>query len=311
MRLLSCRGLAVGVAALALAYPGSGAEPAGTADPPLRFGVSARTMTDLNRTDVVAAMKIWIETIAADRGLAFEPEPRIFDTVEAFSAALNRGEIDIVSAPVDEFLVLERVIPLAGAYTTRQGGGITEVYVVLVHRDSAFQTLADLQGTRLMVLSHPSAGLAPAWLDVELRRRQLSPLAQFFGATTSIPKVNRAILPVFFKQAEACLVTRRGFETAGELNPQVLAQLRVLASSPPLVPGLGAHRADVDPAVAERFRQGTLALTDTPAGRHVLNLFQCDAIVAASAAEIAPTRAFLAEHNQLVAEAAGREGSSP
>lgn len=305
----SWRRFAAGLAVLALASAGLGAEPA--AVPPLRFGVSARTMTDMNRNDVVAAMKIWIETIAADLGLSFDPEPRVFDSLAAFSAALSRGELDIVSAPVDEFVVLERVVPLAGAYTTSQGGGITEEYVVLVHRDSAFRTLADLKGARLMVLSHPSAGLAPAWLDVELRLLRLPPAARFFGSTTLLPKVNRAILPVFFKQADACLVTRRGFEMAGELNPQVRNQLRALVSSPPLVPGLGAHRADLAPAVAERFRHGTMHLADTPAGRHVLNLFQCDAILAVSDADVAPTRAFLAVRDRLLAEAAGPEGAAP
>ena len=40
---------------------------------------------------------------------------------------------------------------------------------------------------------------------------------------------------MFFRQADACIITRHGFDVMGELNPQVKRQLRVLAASKPMV----------------------------------------------------------------------------
>ena len=98
---------------------------------------------------------------------------------------------------------------------------------------------------------------------------------------------------------------------AVELNPQLSAQLRVLAASPPLVPGLGAHTASVPAHTAEQFRNAITRLADTPAGRNILHLFQCDAIVTLSEADLAPTRAFLAERARLMKEATRKEGAPP
>ena len=306
-----CR-LVVGIAMLVLATPCSGAEPvdAGVV-PPIRFGVSARTIGDVNRNDALAALRVWIDAIGRDRGIHFETEPRVFDTVEQLAAALKAGEIDFISTPMDDFLVLERVVPLAGAYTTVQGGGFTEEYVLLVRRDSPIHTLADLRDRRFMLLTHPGAGLAPAWLDMELARGNLPPRSGFFREIATATRPSRAILPVFFGQADACLVTRKNFAVAVELNPQLSAQLRVLAASPPLVPGLGAHRASVPAHTAEQFRNAITRLADTPAGRNILHLFQCDAIVTLSEADLAPTRAFLAERARLMKEATRKEGAHP
>lgn len=279
------------------------ASPQDSVYPPLRFGVSSRTMVDLNHADVVAAMKVWIHTVTEDRGIHVEPEPRVFDTLEAFMAAVKAGDIDIISAPTDEFIELERIMPLKDAFTTLHAGRLALEKVLLVHRDSPYQTLADLGGTRLMLHTHPSAGLATHWLDIELARAGLPPRSAFFRDITPATRLNRAILPVFFRQADAAIVTREGFAVAGELNPQLLRQLRILAESPPLIPGLGAYRDTVPDPVADLFRDAATRLTETPAGRHILNLFQCDAIVFIQEADLAPTRAFLAEHARIRPEA--------
>ena len=207
---------------------------------PLRFGVSARTMTDLNRTDVTAALKVWFETIAKERGIYADPNPRVFDSLADFAEALRREEIDVVTAPSDEFIVLEKTVPLAGLYSTAVGGRITEEYVLLVRQDSPFQSLADLRDGRLIVLTHPSAGLAPNWLDTELLRNKLPVSARFFRGITRTSKMNRAILPVFFNQADSCLATRRGFECdspAGSQGPACIGVLPAFCARPRFLPG--------------------------------------------------------------------------
>ena len=304
-------GLALCCAAfLAFATGAAAQSVAATNVPPLRFGVSARTMADLNRTDVTAALKVWFETIAKERGIYADPHPRVFDSLADFAEALRREEIDVITAPSDEFIVLEKTVPLAGLYSTAVGGRITEEYVLLVRQDSPFRSLADLRDSRLIVLTHPSAGLAPNWLDTELLRNKLPVSARFFRGITRTSKMNRAILPVFFNQADACLATRRGFEVAGELNPQVLKALRVLAFSPPFVPGLGSYRANIPSSAADQYRQASLHLADTQTGKHILTLFQCDTFVEVSESEFAATRAFLAEYARLKAEAE-REAPTP
>jgi ABC-type phosphate/phosphonate transport system substrate-binding protein len=247
-------------------------------------------------------MKVWIKTIAEHRQVRTDPHPYIFDSVESFGEALKQGRIDVVSAPSDEFVVLEKITPMSGYYSTVVNGSFTENYVLLVRNDGPFRSLLDLRASRLVLLTHPSASLAAIWLDTELLSGGLPVAERFFADIVTTPKLNKAILPVFFGRADACLVTERGFDVAGELNPQVRKALHTLAISPALVPGLGAPRASLDPNAANQFRDAAIHLAETPAGKHLLNLFQCDRFVDISEADFAHTRAFLDRYDRLKAK---------
>ena len=90
------------------------------------------------------------------------------------------------------------------------------------------------------------ASLAPVWSETILAREGLGSASGFYGQITTASKISQAVLPVFFRQLDACVVTRSGFETMVELNPQVGRQLKVLASSPPVVPVVFCFRASYD-----------------------------------------------------------------
>jgi ABC-type phosphate/phosphonate transport system substrate-binding protein len=154
-----------------------------------------------------------------------------------------------------------------------------------------------------MVMDSPRNALAPLWLDTELMRGRFPASAKFFGRITHTSKLNLAILPVFFNQAGAALVSRGGFETAGELNPQLNRELAALETSPELVPSLTAYRADGNPQVAEKYQKEVVRLPESPAGKLILALFQIEGIAEIKDADLAPTRSFLAEWARLKAEA--------
>ena len=72
------------------------------------------------------------------------------------------------------------------------------------------------------------------------------------------------------------MVTRRGFETLAELNPQVGKDLRVLATSPEVVATVFCFRADYDSPVMDKLIAGLRELHLSAAGRQVLTVFQSD-----------------------------------
>ena len=77
----------------------------------------------------------------------------------------------------------------------------------------------------------------------------------------------------------------------------------VLTSSQDLVPGIGGYRKGATSKAVDFYRTEALRLTDSPAGRLVLNLFQADSIVEIRESDLARTRSFLAEYARLKAEA--------
>jgi len=178
-------------------------------------------------------------------------------------------------------------------------GRSTEQYVLLVNKDQPFQDLKDLKGASLVILDHPRAALAPLWLDVELLHHRLPVAARLFAKVTLAPKPALAILAVFFKQAGAALVTRASFDLANELNPQLARNLRVLALSPELVPTVGAFRANAVHGAVELYRREALRINETQGGKLFLNLFQTDGVVELKEADLAGTRALVAEYARL------------
>lgn len=276
----------------------------------LNIGFSARIMGKTNRTDLTAAMKAWLLAMARERKAEVEPNVRIFETFEELLQAMRLKQLDVVSVGMDDFLVLEKAVPLSGMFVNRTGGKITDQYVLLVRRDQAVKGLADLRGQPIIVLEQSHTLLAPLWLDSELMRRRFPVAVRFFGKVTYAAKPSLAIMPLFFKQAAAVLMNQAAFATACELNPQMGRDLTVLMASPEILSSVGAYRANANPVSATFYREEGLRLGETPGGRLILNLFQTDAIVQVKESDLRETRALLDEHAKLLA-AAQRLGSRP
>jgi ABC-type phosphate/phosphonate transport system substrate-binding protein len=269
----------------------------------VRIGFESHSLGNMNRSDVTAAMKAWMFSVTKEQNLAITPSFHVYDSLGDMVRALRQEDIDVFSCSTDQFLLLEKKVPCKGIFASKVHGKVTEQYVLLVHRDRVVSDLKDLQGESIMVLDQPRASLAPLWLDVELLRNRLPVSAQFFRKITYVTKANLAILPVFFKQAGAALVSRAGFDLAGELNPQLSRQVRALMISPELIPGVGAYRRSANSESVGLYRTQALKLGSTPAGQIILNLFQIEGVVEIGEAELSGTRAFLAEYARIKATA--------
>ena len=117
------------------------------------------------------------------------------------------------------------------------------------------------------------------WLDNCPMKAGLLSHESFFCIITEAPKTANAVLPVFFGQADACLVLERLFDTIAELNPQLRNELVTLANSPPLLMSLTCFT----PACSPRMKQRTLVFGErmhhTPKGKQILTLFGLDRAV--------------------------------
>jgi phosphonate transport system substrate-binding protein len=171
--------------------------------------------------------------------------------------------------------------------------------VLLVHRDSGIQRLGDLKGKTLNLLQHARACLGSAWLDTLLARENLDPAADFFGKIVPVLKTGKAVLPVFFHQVDACLVTRNGYETMIELNPQTGQHLKALATSPPFVPVIFSFRADYNAPVNNQIVGELSRWHLNPAGRQILTLFQTDSLEEHPISCLDSSLELLAEYRKL------------
>jgi len=273
-----------------------------SAHPAFRVAFSSNLFTEINVNDARAAVKVWAETVAKEHDILCDPNPQILEGTESIIQALQNREADAVSILFNEYWRLRQQVKLGNIFVGLINGALTEEYVLLVHQESGIQNLPDLRGGKLVLFENPRMCLALPWLDLLLNDKALGRAAEFFGNQERIKKLSPAVLRVFFRQADAGVVTRSGYKTLMELNPQLGKQLRVLASPPAVVPVVMCFPEDYASPQKEQIFSALEELQKTPAGTQVLTMFKCDKLVQTSTASLDASLELLSKHEGLTAQ---------
>lgn len=294
---------ALGFAALLGTALCASAAPAADAadDTVFRVGFTRSMFREVNENDARAALKAYTSAIAREHHLSAYPDPLVFEGSADMAEALRLGKVDIVAAPTAEMLALPDKLVTGPYMMTVNGNVLGADYVLLTPVDGGIATLADLRGRRVVVLNSLRGALANCWFEVLLGENGFGPPVPFLADLKFAAKPSLAILPVFFGQVEACVVTREGFAVASEMNPQVGRRLRILASSPLVVPLLTGFRRDLNPKLRTLALDTLNTFQQSVPGRQVLTLFQSERVEARDTVDLESTRLLLAAHVRLTA----------
>ena len=224
----------------------------------LRVAFMDGVFSGLNRTDALASIKAWIESVAALRGYHKQGVITVYADLDALRAAVAGGQVHMAALQSDEWLRLKGSCALMPVFIPTIGATLYDQILLLVRRDAGLDDLADLRGATVAAHNTAGRGLGELWLDHELRVHALPERDRFFRAIETVEKSSAAVLAVFFGKAPACLVSRKAFDIAAELNPQLAQQLRPLLVSPDIVgsvicvwSGDWPHKQDLLAALAE------------------------------------------------------------
>jgi phosphonate transport system substrate-binding protein len=266
---------------------------------PVKFSFSKSMFLDFNENDTRAAIKLHASVIGSAHGLIVSEAPAIFSSISEITASIAAGETDVISVTAPEFLAIPPELLSPRLMVATLAKTYSEEFLLLVRDDGGIKTLAELRGRRLIVYGSMRGLLSPVWLDVLLAREGLEEPVRFFGHIVFANKPVRTVLPVFFRQEDACIVTRQSYDVLSELNPQLKKQLRVLASSPHFVSQVTCFRASLPPETLNRIIKASLAAPDTVTGKQMLTIFQCDRIGEITSEELDPVRQLLADQARL------------
>lgn len=268
---------------------------------PLRFGFSASMLGDVNKTDGLAAVRIWGQTIIAERGVKVDLEMIYFNETKEIQDAMLSGQVDGVSMSTVEYWALHDTMPVdPSVLVSIRHGRTTEEYILLVHQENPAVHLADLRGQAISIIGTWSTSLAGIWLETTLLEQQLGTLKAFFGQATYGTKANQVALPVFFRQRDACVITKAAYRTMCELNPQLEKQLRIITQSLPYLPTVFCFRKGLDSPAYRDIISSLEGVTTTATGRQTLALFQTEKVVTRPLSEVDPTFALLDHHQELI-----------
>ena len=268
--------------------------------PSIHIAFTSDVFPDVNENDAMAAVKVWGQMLVKERDVPAQPAPCIMHDPDAMLQSLQQERLDLVGVTLTEYHRLRRVLPFGRLLVNLNAGQLTERYVLLTHRESGVKTLADLGGCHLHLHTSPRTCLVSIWLDTLLVQQSYPTTSRFVGTISRHTKLSKVVLPVFFRQTDACVVTRRGFDTMSELNPQLARQLVVLAESPEVIPQVLAFRANYRPVFLEKVIAAIKDLGRTPAGRQLLTVFRTDGLAEVSASELTASLELIAARERLV-----------
>lgn len=260
---------------------------------PIRLAISESLVADVNMNDARAAMVIWIKRMTSDMNLAVELNPKVFDTTEEILRRARNGQLDSVALNIVEYRQIADVLDPKEIIAEGDATGL-EQYVLLAKRNSGIQHLGDLRGRKLCTLKNPKMCAAGAWLSAILDEAHFGPSEQFLGSVTTDTKVSRVVLPVFFGQTDACLTSKRGFDTMCELNPQVAKDLAVIASSPAMMVAFYIFHKNYRGVNRDKFARAYADLPNSAAGRQLATLFQFEGLIVKDIRCLAPALGVLA-----------------
>lgn len=247
----------------------------GTRLPPvMHFGI-LNTLHGVNIDDARVALEMNLNRQSSLSIQIVEPKLEIVPDVATAADLIGQRHLHgIYISGIDYILLREMVatnpLYVASALTASP----VESYIVLTAKENDWKKLSAMDQRRLMVEHYSQWDIGRIWLESELNQMQLSKSESFFTTIQAADKPTRLVLPVFFGQAEACLVTQSAYQTMVELNPQLGRKLRILMRSPGVVKSLFCVADDLDPQfVADtKKRLHTMHLTED--GQQLMMIFR-------------------------------------
>jgi ABC-type phosphate/phosphonate transport system substrate-binding protein len=265
----------------------------------VHFGITTASLEpDVNPNDTLAATSIWAKILGVEAGLWNEAEVRLYQDPSAMMPLIANGELDFVALATDEFLRYQNTLEVDPGFTYIHNGSVELTWIILVPAASPINSAADLKGKRLAVSRAGGGNIPMLWCNSWLAGNGFGTADSFFSEIRNVSKTSQAILPVFFNQLEAALVARSAFEAAVVLNPQLGRQLRVLASSPPIVPRVICFRRSLSQIMKEKTLQRAVKLHETTSGLQSFTVFKMERIVAWQPSYLDGMRALLGKQLQ-------------
>jgi ABC-type phosphate/phosphonate transport system substrate-binding protein len=264
----------------------------------LRIGFTGSAFQDVTNTDIKAAVSVLIQKVAWKH--FGKGESRFYETLPEMAADLKDRNIEVLATPVEEFMELRKHLPIDPLLISSSDNGTEMEMILLVRKESGIRSFRDLRGRSIvMPQRNPRClGMYMAWLETLVMVEGSKGVNTYFSSVKETRTAANAIMPVFFRQADACIVTRQVFELTAEMNPQINRELAIISRKGKLSQGVIAVDRRLPEERRQRLLQAFLTLHQTPEGQQLLMLFKVRKLVPFVPGYLKGTETLFAEYHR-------------
>ncbi len=265
----------------------------------LSLGYTGNTYQETTNKDIKAAVSMLLQKVAWKH--FGRSKAQFYDSVSEMAAALKSGTVQVLCVGPEDFMELRARAPVDPILITASSSGHETELLLLVRKDSGFRSLRDLKNKTLVmpVRNTKVDSMFQVWIETLLMRDGCSNIETFFSSQKETQTSSRGIMTVFFRQADACVVTRQLFNLAAELNPQIGRELVPITSINKLSQGIISVDRRLPDNLREKIKQAFLSLPESPEGKQLLMLFQLSKMIPFRPEYLTATEALFTEHQQL------------
>jgi len=266
----------------------------------IRIGYAAGILSHVDSRDARVAIELWTNQLIGDLGLTVKTTACSFPGLVSLVVAINNNDIDLVMISGLDFLRIRYQVALEPFLVGATEGGLSKQYILLCHRDVQSTDLTVFKNKRLAIhVLNKGDDLPRLCLETLFMKNGIASVADFFKEITETPTASRAILSVFFKQSDLCLVEQNAFQTATELNPQLAHELKILYQSPEFLGSLVCFRESYDEEMKKLIRDRSVLIHSYTRGEQILTLFQLKRMIHYEDSYVSSLESLLKEYNAL------------
>jgi len=265
----------------------------------VNIGFSTKAFVNVPREDIRVAVRILSQKVA--RKTVGSANSQIYDSLLDIERDLKSKKLDAVALTPDDFLTLRPRIPLDPVMVTTTSKGHEVKLLLLTRKDSHISTIRELKNRTIAIPARvvQYGNMYFTWVETLVMREGFPNLKTFFSSVNEAQTPSRALMQVFFRQADACVVTDQVLELATELNPQIGKELTGLTQVDKLAGGIIVFRSDLPEGRKQRLREALQTLHEDQEGRQLFLLFQLNRLIPYRPEYIRATQLFYEEYHNL------------
>ncbi len=248
-------------------------------DENLIFGYSSQLFYNVDPKDLISLLEVFTQMTNRKLDPSLKATTVVYNNLSDTENALSKKEVDVLVMIPEEFTRLRASFHLIPILSADYGNRFYNELLLLVREDSGIKEIGHLRGKSLLLDVGQQGSIPIKWLDSILKQRFMSNTRVFFSKTQENKKSSKVIMPVFFGQVDACLVSRNSYEMLVEQNPQIGHKLLILERSPGFVTGILAARNDIGIKRRDAIIKVLTEMHTDPKGKQILTLFRINRLV--------------------------------
>lgn len=267
-----------------------------------RVGFSRNLFAEVNPEDANAAVTVYADVIRKKAQIELKTKieliPTLYNSIEELRNALSSKTLDLIGMTSIEYLKLRTEAKLIPEFVGMTSESKYSQYLLVTNSKLNTSKLSDITNKRISIPSMDRHPIIEIWLSNLLAKYNLPPKEKFFEKMKIQDREAKAVYDVFFGTSDCAIVTRNTYNTLCEMNPQIAKSIKIIETSPELIPTVTASTEKSDPELLKIIKNISINLHQNIEGKNLLTIFKLSKISFLSEEELRSVKDLVDEYNR-------------